>query len=180
MIPAHRFHAAIVCGLIASSIANPVVSTYGDVHDHSAPQQCYYPPNAQCTEYMIPISISTTSTVFNFTHWNNDYGLEQFLADATTRPDVGFPGIIGGTKNDTADYEIAVSFCTPKSPSSSGKEKNVILATHGIGPGREHWNSEYKPKQYNFVQHAIDQGYSVFFYDRLGCGLSSKCVFITT
>ena len=123
---------------------------------------------------MIPISISSTNTVFNFTHWDNGYALEQFLAGATTRPDAGFPSIIGGTKNVDADYEIAASFCTPKTPSGSGKEKNIILTTHGIAAGREHWNSEYKPEQYNFVKHAIDQGYSVFFYDRLGCGLSSK------
>lgn len=174
MLPTHSFHAAIVCGLIASSIATPITGSHDGTHEHSAPQQCYYPPNAQCTEYMIPIAITSTRTVFNFTHWDDDYALQQFLADATTRPDVGLPGIISDTKNVSADYEIAASFCTPKSPSGAGKEKNVILASHGIGPGREHWNSAFNPEQYNFVQHAIDQGYSVFFYDRLGCGLSSK------
>jgi hypothetical protein len=35
-------------------------------------------------------------------------------------------------------------------------------------------NSPYKPEDYNFVQHAIEQGYSVFFYDRLGQGSSDK------
>ena len=35
-------------------------------------------------------------------------------------------------------------------------------------------NSPYKPAEYNFVQHAISQGYSVFFYDRLGTGDSEK------
>lgn len=35
-------------------------------------------------------------------------------------------------------------------------------------------NSPYKPEEYNFVQHAISQGYSVFFYDRLGQGSSDK------
>ena len=123
---------------------------------------------------MIPISISSTNTLFNFTHWSNDYGLEQFLADATTCLGADYPSIVGGEKRVDADYQIAASFCTPKSTSGSGKEKEVILATHGIAAGHEHWNSAYKPKTYNFVQHAIDEGYSVFFYDRVGCGLSSK------
>ncbi|KAF2167145.1 hypothetical protein M409DRAFT_54342 [Zasmidium cellare ATCC 36951] len=123
---------------------------------------------------MIPISISSTNTVFNFTHWSDDFALEQFLAGATTRPDAGFSGIVEGTVQIDADYNIAASFCTPKYPSGYGKEKEILLATHGIGPGREHWNSAYKPETYNFVQHAIDRRYSVFFYDRLGCGLSSK------
>jgi pimeloyl-ACP methyl ester carboxylesterase len=77
-------------------------------------------------------------------------------------------------KQYKGDYEIAASFCTPKK--ASGKEKTVILATHGIGPGRSHWNSPFKPDEYNFVQHALEIGYSVFFYDRLGCGASSRSV----
>jgi len=48
------------------------------------------------------------------------------------------------------------------------------LATHGIGQARSHWNSPFRPEEYNFVQHAIGQGYSVFFYDRLGQGSSQK------
>jgi hypothetical protein len=178
MFATSNFYAAVISGLSAASIATPTANKhdYAGAQDHNAAQQCYYPPNAQCTEYMIPISISSTNTVFNFTRWSDDYALEQFLADATTRPDVGFPSIVGGEKKVDADYAIAASFCTPKNASTPGKEDHVILATHGIGPGREHWNSAYKPETYNFVQHAIDEGYSVFFYDRLGCGLSSKQV----
>lgn len=37
-----------------------------------------------------------------------------------------------------------------------------------------YWNSPYKPEKYNFVQAATDAGYSVFFYDRLGTGSSTK------
>lgn len=169
MFSQHSFLAAVICGLSAYAIATPVANG----HDHSQPQQCYYPPNAHCTEYMVPISISSKNTVFNFTYWDDNFALKQFVAGATTRPDVGFPSIVGGTKKVAGDYTIAASFCTPKNP-SGGKEKEIILATHGIGPGREHWNSAYKPETYNFVQHAINEGYSVFFYDRLGCGLSSK------
>jgi pimeloyl-ACP methyl ester carboxylesterase len=52
----------------------------------------------------------------------------------------------------------------------------VIVATHGIGPARAHWNSPFRPKDFNFVEYAVDKGYSVFFYDRLGCGASTKYV----
>jgi hypothetical protein len=176
MYAKRNFYAAIICGLSASSIATAIANKHddADAHDHSVAQQCYYPPNAECTEYMIPISISSTNTIFNFTHWSDDYALEQFLADATTRSGANYPSIVGGEKKVDADYQIAASFCTPKTPAGSGKEDHVILATHGIAAGREHWNSAYKPETYNFVQHAIDEGYSVFFYDRLGCGLSTK------
>jgi hypothetical protein len=42
------------------------------------------------------------------------------------------------------------------------------------GTRPSYWNSPYEPEEYNFVQYAINEGYSVFFYDRLGTGLSSK------
>ncbi|KAK9482641.1 Alpha/Beta hydrolase protein [Lipomyces starkeyi] len=81
--------------------------------------QPYYPRNAVCQDYMIPVDIEYT---------NN----------------------------------------------KNGKEKTVILATHGIGPAHAHWNASVQPDSYNFVQYAIGQGYSVFFYDRLGTGASDK------
>ena len=37
-----------------------------------------------------------------------------------------------------------------------------------------YWNPDYKPDQYNFVQYAVQRGYSVFFYDRLGVGTSTR------
>ncbi|KAK5174597.1 uncharacterized protein LTR77_001678 [Saxophila tyrrhenica] len=190
----NQLAAAFISAMVSQSTATPVSDTsMGSLIRNVGAQQCYYPPNAVCSEYMIPLKITSEDLVFNFIQWDNNFALEQFFAVASTRAAAGYPTVIGGSKNVTRDVEIAASFCTPKSP--SGKEKEVILATHGIAAGREHWNSAYKPETYNFVrilcpsqfhgtsmltpcnlqvQHAIDDGYSVFFYDRLGCGLSTK------
>ncbi|KIL84045.1 hypothetical protein FAVG1_12741 [Fusarium avenaceum] len=134
--------------------------------------QPYYPPNANCWEYKVPVTITSENVVFNFPDWKDDYALQDFLTAVTTRESAGYPSPIVGTKNETATYTLAASFCTPK---RSGK-KTIILATHGIGQARTHWNSAYEPDEYNFVQHAIDKGYSVWFYDRLGNGESEKSV----
>lgn len=40
--------------------------------------------------------------------------------------------------------------------------------------GNSYWNFPYEPEKYNFAQFAINKGYSIFFYDRLGTGISSK------
>lgn len=133
--------------------------------------QSYYPPAADCSEYKIPVTIKSENTVLGLPVWKDDYELESFLTSATTRA-LGPPPGPGPTVVETATYEIAASFCTPKR--TNGKEKTVIFATHGIGQARSHWNSPYKPEEYNFVQYAIAQGYSVFFYDRLGAGDSQK------
>ena len=135
-------------------------------------QQSYYPPDADCIDYIIPVDITSDNLVFNFTPWNTDFELEDFLSIATTRAGANFPSVLSGPVTESATYKIAASFCTPKA--KNGKEGTVILATHGIGPGRSHWNSPYKPEEFNFVQAAVAEGYSVFFYDRLGCGASQK------
>lgn len=138
----------------------------------NSPDKTYYPPDAECTEYEVPIHLESDDYVFNATQWETDYNLEDFLSTVTTRPSAMFPSPFSGPVRNTGNYTIAASFCTPKV--KNGKEKTVILATHGIGPARAHWNSAYRPEEYNFVQWATGQGYSVFFYDRLGVGGSSK------
>ncbi|KPM44516.1 hypothetical protein AK830_g2025 [Neonectria ditissima] len=121
-----------------------------------APTQPYYPPGADCWEYKVPVTVTSENL--------------DFLTAVTTRASAGFPSPIVGAKNETATYTLAASFCTPK----KGDKKTVVLATHGIGQSRTHWNSAYQPEEYNFVQHAINSGYSVWFYDRLGTGESEN------
>ncbi|KAH7303809.1 Alpha/Beta hydrolase protein [Stachybotrys elegans] len=136
------------------------------------PSHTYYPPAANCQEFNIPVDVAPEVIQFNLPRWGNDYELVDFLALATTRQTPDSPSIVGETVTMPATYLIAASFCTPKK--ATEKAKTVILATHGIGQARSHWNSPFRPNEYNFVQFAIDQGYSVFFYDRLGQGDSQK------
>ncbi|MCJ1379167.1 hypothetical protein MMC17_002267 [Xylographa soralifera] len=135
--------------------------------------QTYYPPNADCQDYMIPVSIEWDKFVFNGTEWQDNDGLQDFLSVVTARePGPNYPSPLGESTTINGTYQIAATFCSPKQ--ASEKAKTVIVATHGIGPARNHWNSAFQPDDYNFVQFATNQGYSVFFYDRLGCGASDK------
>ncbi|KAJ4113825.1 hypothetical protein NW765_011432 [Fusarium oxysporum] len=86
--------------------------------------QPYYPPNADCWEYKVPVTVTSENVVFDFPDWEDDYALQDFLTAATTRDSARYPSPI--------------------------------------------------PDEYNFVQHAISKGYSVWFYDRLGTGESEK------
>ncbi|KAK5117500.1 hypothetical protein LTR85_008885 [Meristemomyces frigidus] len=167
--------AAILCGLNNSHsgcLAQPALSGNPPNTTTAGLTQPYYPAIADCVEYTVPVSIVSESLAFNYTHWEDDYELEDFISIATTRASADFPSVFNGTTTVMATYQIAASFCTPKKP--NGKEKNIILATHGIGQARTHWNSPYKPEEYNFVQWAVAEGYSVWFYDRLGNGQSDK------
>ena len=46
--------------------------------------------------------------------------------------------------------------------------------------GKAYWDPGFEATYYSFVDFAISQGYSVFFYDRLGTGQSSKYVPLLT
>ncbi|KAK5701511.1 hypothetical protein LTR97_004326 [Elasticomyces elasticus] len=170
---------AIISMLAAQALAHPPGPwhAWGPGHDHNSttlkpPPTRFYPPNADCSDYSIPVSVVYSIVDFNFTHWEDNYQLEQFLVAASTRAIPGTPGIVNGLTQQNASYNIAASFCTPKV--KSGKEGTVILATHGIGPAREQFNPSYEPDDYSFVQWVVGKGYSIFFYDRVGTGESSS------
>ena len=176
-MPTLKTHLSMGLAVLCSLKTSMTAACYQDPNNtffgyYSTLQQSYYPPAADCVDYMIPVETEAEVFSFNGTKWENDYDLEDFLSAVTTRPSANFPGVLEGPKKEKATYQIAASFCSPKK--KNGKEKTVILATHGIGPARAHWNSPYRPEEFNFVQHAISQGYSVFFYDRLGTGASQK------
>ncbi|RMZ86041.1 hypothetical protein DV737_g305, partial [Chaetothyriales sp. CBS 132003] len=129
-------------------------------------EQTYYPPSAKCNDYMVPVRTDYDEQQFTATPWQNDFDLTSFLVEASTRAGAGYPSPFGAPKHINATFEIAATFCTPLH--KTGNEKTVILATHGIGPARAHWNPPFQPEKYSFVQWAVEHGYSVFFYDRLG------------
>ncbi|KAF5005274.1 hypothetical protein FDECE_8260 [Fusarium decemcellulare] len=157
--------------LLTTLVVHGIAAKEYPASDSVVLTQPYYPPTADCWEYKVPVTITSENLVFDFPDWKDDYALQDFLTKVTARDGAGYPSPIVGTKNETGTYTIAASFCTPKKTS---KKKTIILATHGIGQARTHWNSAYEPDEYNFVQHAISQGYSVWFYDRLGNGESEK------
>lgn len=124
--------AMIACGF--ESAPGSCVCPTGNA---SALTQAYYPPQANCAEFYVPVTFESENIVFDFPVWSDDFALQDFLAIATTRATAMLPSIVTGTKKEKVTRQIAASFCTPKNP--SGKEKTVILATHGIGQARNHW-----------------------------------------
>jgi hypothetical protein len=142
----------------------------------------------ECQEYTIPVNVSATVFVPNFARIKDNFDVIDFGFSLARRDYktafVPFPG----TRNVTVSYEISGTICSPVQ--SAGKNKTLLLATHGLGYDRRYdssrsfatcrlirvryWDSEINTSDYSFVDFAIGRGYSVFFYDRLGTGKSSK------
>ncbi|KAF2099701.1 alpha/beta-hydrolase [Rhizodiscina lignyota] len=132
----------------------------------------YTPPNANCIDYEIPVVVSTKGVEWIGPKRTDNYGLIDFVFLSSTRPEANFTPPVTGPVDINGTYTISGTFCSPKTKCEHSN--TVLLATHGLGYDRSYWNSAFEPEKYNFAQYAVDKGYSIFFYDRLGTGRSSK------
>jgi hypothetical protein len=94
----------------------------------------YTPSNANCNNYDIPVSVSTTGIDWIAPKWTNDTGLIDFVSLTSSRTTANFSSPVGGSVNLTGQYTISATFCSPKT--QTNKSANVLLATHGLGYDR--------------------------------------------
>lgn len=70
-----------------------------------------------------------------------------------------------------ADATIAGTLCKPKYYS---KSSTVDVLLHGATYDRNYWDFSYQNPKYSYAHQAVQDGRTVFFYDRLGNGKSSR------
>jgi len=68
-------------------------------------------------------------------------------------------------------FKISGQLCVP---AKGARSDTLQLATHGVGFDQRYWDVEIKSSQYSYVDAVLAEGYSIFTYDRLGTGGSSK------
>lgn len=130
--------------------------------------------NVVCQQYTIPMTVSPEIYIYNSTEFANNFDVTEFSsASSTVNSTSLFYPVEKIPVVQTFELSVHGTFCEP-AQKSAGQESTVIVATHGIGGDGSYWNSPYKPEQYNFVQAAAKQGYSTFYYDRIGNGNSTK------
>lgn len=120
------------------------------------------------------MTVSSKIYLYNSTKFANNYDVTDFV---TASSSVNSTNVFLPVEKDpvvqTFQLQVHGTFCHP-AHIAAGQERTVIVATHGIGGDGSCWNSPYKPEKYNFVNAAAKQGYSVFYYDRIGNGKSTK------
>ncbi|KAF2816638.1 alpha/beta-hydrolase [Mytilinidion resinicola] len=131
-----------------------------------------HPPNGICVDYTIKQDVTSTNYIWDLEKFTSNFDTIEFLTELARKDSkTVYHPVSSNPKNETKTYEVSATFCSPKK-ANYGKDKIVLLATHGLGYDRRYWASAWKPKDYSFVDFALDKGYSVFFYDRLGVGKS--------
>jgi pimeloyl-ACP methyl ester carboxylesterase len=74
--------------------------------------------------------------------------------------------VVGGENRISESYGIYSQLCFPNGTINA---TTVQFLIHGVGFDRTYWNIA---PNYSYVDYAAEQGYTTFFYDRLGVGLS--------
>ena len=151
-------------------------------------------PAKTCTDYEIPLTIESLNYIIA-KQFQSNYDVVDLLSNASSRTAGTEFQPYSGSANESANYTISATFCTPTDTAS--RNGIVLLASHGLNFDRRsrstsliwvlcarywfsssYWDPSISPTNYSFVDFAIASGYSVFYYDRLGVGKSSLSVLL--
>ncbi|KAH9832772.1 hypothetical protein Tdes44962_MAKER00253 [Teratosphaeria destructans] len=127
--------------------------------------------NGYCQSLDIPVSVTAPSAIYDIPPTSNDQEATAWAiwdADRTNRHD--YLNIVQNTT--TSDiFNIHGNLCIPK----SFVKNNVLqIATHGIAFDSRYWDVQLQPETHSYVEAALQAGYAVFTYDRLGTGQSDR------
>ncbi|KAK0109580.1 hypothetical protein ONS95_002265 [Cadophora gregata] len=126
-------------------------------------------PGKSCVDFTVPLTLTTTDWVWGRPKIETDIDLTSLTFDFNRRDFMTTFIPFSGVQNNTRSYNIAGSYCEPR----SGPGSTLLIATHGGSLDRSYWDSDYQPANYSFVDFAVAKGYSVLFYDRVGAGQST-------
>ncbi|XDG09422.1 hypothetical protein ABKA04_009037 [Annulohypoxylon sp. FPYF3050] len=126
-----------------------------------------------CQNITIPISISAQNAKFTLQAPANDIEVTNFLLNLA-QPGMNFTQSVQNSNDSiasvTGNYSIGATYCEP----STGPGAALEILTHGIAFDRSYWDFSYASYNYSYTNAALARNYSVFFYDRLGLGGSSR------
>ncbi|KAL3420634.1 hypothetical protein PVAG01_07079 [Phlyctema vagabunda] len=125
-----------------------------------------------CHNYSIPVNVTNVALVASYEPFTSNYDVVNFANGLAGREGGASLNLFSGQATKTGIYDIGATICSPNTQSEN--ETTIIVASHGLGYDRRYWDSGIEAANYSFVDFAISQGYTVFFYDRLGTGESTK------
>lgn len=124
--------------------------------------------NRPCTGFILPLEVTAQSAIYDVMRVDNNIDAMAFAVSRDTW-DHDFQVLKNHTISGT--YDISVQLCVP--PGGSKKD-HLQVVTHGYAFDKRYWDSEINPSEYSYVENAMNAGYSVLTYDRLGTGKSPK------
>ncbi|KAK3318000.1 hypothetical protein B0H66DRAFT_477694, partial [Apodospora peruviana] len=123
-----------------------------------------------CRNYTIPLTVASNNLIFGLPKFLTEFDVADWVDVITNRNPAIAGSLICGAENVTAKCSISATFCQP----AKGEITRTRRLCWWLPMVLAYWDPPALDKsKYSFVEHAISQGYSVFYYDRLGVGESS-------
>ncbi|KAB5566255.1 hypothetical protein GE09DRAFT_1106058 [Coniochaeta sp. 2T2.1] len=123
----------------------------------------------QCVQLEVPIKLSSfTTTTWNQPRVDSSIDAVDWVDWMTTWTTPENKASGKTTINQT--FKINGQLCVP----TKGTKSDIVqLATHGVGFDKRE-GANINPGAYSWLDYTLNQGYSIFIYDRLGTGSSDK------
>ncbi|KAM4057221.1 alpha/beta hydrolase family protein [Hirsutella rhossiliensis] len=122
-----------------------------------------------CVDLKIPLYLRSRNGVFDMATPKTEIEVTNFILDYARNGRNYTNAVTTGFKTIKGNYKLAATYCEP----DWGARDTLQIVTHGIGFDRSYWDFPYKSYNYSYVNRALDQGYSVLSWDRLGIAHSS-------
>ncbi|KAI1386512.1 Alpha/Beta hydrolase protein [Hypoxylon trugodes] len=125
-----------------------------------------------CKNLTIPLTISSVNTKFTLKAPSTNIDVTNFVLDLVQAGANYTNEIVADPPSATVtgNYTIGATYCEP----DSGPGSTLQVLTHGVAFDRSYWDFPAQNYKYSYINAALSRGYSVFFWDRLGLGLSSR------
>ncbi|KAL6851823.1 alpha/beta-hydrolase [Trichoderma novae-zelandiae] len=139
----------------------------------SASSSVCHRPHGYCKQLDIALPVTAETAVYDIPRVDNDIEAAAWaIYDATRTTPHGPENIVKNTTT-SGTFNIHAQLCIPKGAQKS-KNSTLQIATHGVHYDSRYWDSTYKPENHSYVEAALEAGFSILTYDRLGVGESDK------
>jgi pimeloyl-ACP methyl ester carboxylesterase len=125
--------------------------------------------HGSCKGYSVSVKATADSAIYDLPAVDDDIGVGAWTihTDTWSTP-TGYNSIIRNTTT-SGTYNIYGQLCVP----TAWQKKDILqIATHGIHYDSRYWDPEVNRESQSYVEAALEAGYSIFTYDRLGTGQS--------
>ncbi|KAK4953651.1 hypothetical protein LTR10_008254 [Elasticomyces elasticus] len=126
---------------------------------------------ADCHDLMLNIPVNGTNYRLDILRVDSNTDAIDLVVDIDRWTSQNITERILGEVNISATFSIYAQLCFPE----AAKDKHIVqILSHGGVFDHRYWDSQLDPAQYSYVYAALNAGYTVLNYDRLGNGLSEK------
>lgn len=125
---------------------------------------------ALCIGGIIDVAASAEHEKFELDQPANQTVLTELVVEMTQINSTLVKKISGGPQTIQGTYGIYSQLCFPKT-SKAINSTTLQFLIHGGHFGRSYWDNA---PGYSYIDYAAEQGYTTFFYDRLGVGDSER------